>query len=70
MRIVRPSVPGTPFHIMPAAAANKSTILLRLAREGPVRARDLGDIGIPRAYLKRFCDRLLFAIVGSPRRRK
>ncbi|HET7753505.1 MAG TPA: type IV toxin-antitoxin system AbiEi family antitoxin domain-containing protein [Anaeromyxobacteraceae bacterium] len=45
------------FRIMPPHAANKTTTLLRLARKGPVRARDLDDVGIPRAYLKRLCDR-------------
>ncbi|MCK6571550.1 AbiEi antitoxin N-terminal domain-containing protein [Myxococcota bacterium] len=42
---------------MPSAAPTKTTALLRLARQGPVRARDLDDAGIPRAYLKRLCDR-------------
>lgn len=42
---------------MPPAAANKTSKLLRLARKGPVRARDLEDAGIPRAYLKRLSDR-------------
>ncbi|HET7506032.1 MAG TPA: type IV toxin-antitoxin system AbiEi family antitoxin domain-containing protein [Kofleriaceae bacterium] len=32
-------------------------MLLRLARRGPVRARDLDEAGIPRAYLKRLCNR-------------
>ena len=30
--------------------------LLRKARRGPVRARDLDALGIPRTYLKRMCD--------------
>lgn len=42
---------------MPPVPTNKSTTLLRLARKGPVRARDLDDHGIPRAYLKRLSDR-------------
>ena len=42
---------------MPSAAPSKTTALLRLARTGPVRARDLDDAGIPRAYLKRLSDR-------------
>ncbi|MBK8236821.1 MAG: type IV toxin-antitoxin system AbiEi family antitoxin domain-containing protein [Deltaproteobacteria bacterium] len=42
---------------MPPAAPTKTTTLLRLARKGPVRARDLDEAGIPRAYLKRLCDR-------------
>lgn len=39
------------------AEATKTDALLRLARKGPVRARDLDDAGIPRAYLRRLCDR-------------
>lgn len=35
----------------------KTAALLRLARKGPVRARDLDQAGIPRTYLKRLCDR-------------
>jgi len=31
--------------------------LIRLARKGPVRARDLDEPGIPRTYLQRLCDR-------------
>ena len=42
---------------MPPAAPTKTTTLLRLARKGPVLARDLDEAGIPRAYLKRLCDR-------------
>lgn len=42
---------------MPHAAPTKTITLLRLARKGPVRARDLDEAGIPRAYLKRLCDR-------------
>lgn len=42
---------------MPPAAVNRTTALLRLAQKGPVRARDLDAAGIPRAYLKRLCDR-------------
>jgi predicted transcriptional regulator of viral defense system len=38
-------------------AAKKTEVLLRLARKGPVRARDLAQAGIPRAYLRRLCDR-------------
>jgi predicted transcriptional regulator of viral defense system len=36
---------------------SKADLLVRLARKGPVRARDLDEAGIPRAYLRRFCDR-------------
>lgn len=39
------------------ATPTKTTALLRLAQKGPVRARDLDKAGIPRAYLKRLCDR-------------
>ncbi len=39
------------------AAASKIDALLRLARKGPVRARDLEAADIPRAYLRRLCDR-------------
>lgn len=42
---------------MSPVAATKATALLRLARKGPLRARDLEAAGIPRAYLKRLCDR-------------
>lgn len=45
------------FRIMPPAPSTKTDALLRLARKGPVRARDLAAAGIPRAYLKRLCDR-------------
>jgi predicted transcriptional regulator of viral defense system len=37
--------------------AHKIDALLRLARKGPVRARDLARERIPRAYLRRLCDR-------------
>lgn len=39
------------------AEATKTDALLRLARKGPVRARDLTEEGIPRVYLRRLCDR-------------
>jgi predicted transcriptional regulator of viral defense system len=42
---------------MPAVAPTKTATLIRLARKGPIRARDLDGAGIPRAYLKRLCDR-------------
>jgi len=42
---------------MPPATSTKTAVLLRLARKGPVRPRDLDDAGIPRAYLKRLRDR-------------
>lgn len=41
---------------MPAPAA-KTEALLRLARKGPLRARDLDEHDIPRAYLTRLCER-------------
>jgi predicted transcriptional regulator of viral defense system len=39
------------------AGAGKTKKLLQLARKGPLRARDLADAGIPRAYLRRLSDR-------------
>ena len=42
---------------MAASGTSKSDTLIRLAKKGPVRARDLDEAGIPRAYLKRLCDR-------------
>ena len=38
-------------------STSKTDYLVRLARKGPIRARDLDEAGIPRAYLKRLCDR-------------
>jgi predicted transcriptional regulator of viral defense system len=42
---------------MTSHGPTKTDVLIQLAREGPVRARDLDHTGIPRAYLKRLCDR-------------
>lgn len=42
---------------MTASATSKVDFLIRLARLGPLRARDLDEAGIPRAYLKRLADR-------------
>jgi predicted transcriptional regulator of viral defense system len=42
---------------MSTECTSKTDTLIRLARKGPVRARDLDRAGIPRAYLKRLCDR-------------
>jgi len=42
---------------MPTAALTKTDAVVRLARRGPLRARDLDQAGIPRAYLRRLCDR-------------
>lgn len=56
IRIVGQKRHGNPFRIM-APPASKTSALLRLARKGPVRARDLDRAGIPRAYLKRLSDR-------------
>lgn len=42
------------FSIM--RATTKVDALVRLARKGPVRARDLDGLGIPRTYLKRLSD--------------
>jgi predicted transcriptional regulator of viral defense system len=40
-----------------SSSGNRTDALLRLARAGPLRARDLDEAGIPRAYLRRLCDR-------------
>jgi predicted transcriptional regulator of viral defense system len=42
---------------MAPTGTSKTDDLVRLARKGPVRARDLDEAGIPRAYLQRLCDR-------------
>jgi len=42
---------------MPTRSQTKTAALLRMARKGPVRARDLQKAGIPRAYLRRLRDR-------------
>jgi predicted transcriptional regulator of viral defense system len=38
-------------------STSKTETLLRLARAGPLRARDLAAVGIPRTYLRRLSDR-------------
>lgn len=40
-----------------ADQSTKTAALLQLARKGPVRPRDLDEVGIPRVYLKRLCER-------------
>lgn len=40
-----------------AEKRTKYDALLRMARKGPIRARDLDAEGIPRAYLRRLADR-------------
>ena len=55
---------GYTSRIMPPSTSTKTATLLRLARKGPVRARDMDDEGIPRAYLKRLCDRGVLDQVG------
>jgi predicted transcriptional regulator of viral defense system len=40
-----------------AGAPTKAQKLLEMARNGPVRARDLQEVGIPRAYLRRMTER-------------
>ena len=65
---------GLLFRIMSPATSSKTTALLRLARKGPVRARDLEAAGIPRAYLQRLCtrglleqvDRGLYRLADAP----
>jgi predicted transcriptional regulator of viral defense system len=39
------------------SASTKTEKLLEMARKGPLRARDLEDVGIPRAYLRRMTAR-------------
>ena len=39
------------------ARSTKSDVVLRLARKGPIRARDLAAAGVPRAYLSRLRER-------------
>jgi len=59
---------------MPRKPPTKTEALLRLARKGPVRARDLDQARIPRAYLRRLCergllervDRGLYRLAGAP----
>jgi predicted transcriptional regulator of viral defense system len=58
----------------PKPAATKTEALIRLARKGPIRARDLDQAEIPRAYLMRLCargvlervDRGLYRLVDAP----
>jgi len=45
------------LRIMARVSPNKSATLLDLALGGPIRSRDLAARGIPRAYLRRLCDR-------------
>ena len=42
---------------MPGRPQTKTAALLRMARRGPIRARDLQKAGIPRAYLRRLHER-------------
>ena len=57
-----------------ATLGTKTSTVLGLARKGPLRARDLDDAGIPRACLRRLCerglleriDRDLYGLVGAP----
>jgi predicted transcriptional regulator of viral defense system len=44
--------------------ASKTNVLLRIARKGSVRARDLDTAGIPRTYLRRLCERGLLEKVA------
>ena len=56
------------------ATKTKAAALLTLAGRGPVRARDLDRVGIPRTYLKRLCedgaleqvDRGLYRLADAP----
>jgi predicted transcriptional regulator of viral defense system len=55
-------------------APTKKQLLLRLAKRGPIRARDLDDAGVPRAYLARMVgeglleqvDRGLYRLADGP----
>jgi predicted transcriptional regulator of viral defense system len=40
-----------------AFLSSKSEKLLKVAEQGPIRARDLDELGIPRTYLRRLSDR-------------
>ena len=51
VRFAGPFYRKAAFSTMPAAATTKAEALLRLARKGPVRARDLDLAQIPRTYL-------------------
>lgn len=59
---------------MPSAPYPKTESLVRLVRRGLVRARELDAAGIPRAYLRRYCDagvlehvdRGLYRLAGAP----
>lgn len=42
----------------------KTAALIRLARKGPIRARDLDEAAIPRTYLKRMTDQGVLEQVG------
>jgi predicted transcriptional regulator of viral defense system len=56
------------------SSTHKTNALVRLARKGPIRARDLDDAAIPRTYLARLCkrgvleqvDRGLYRLVDAP----
>lgn len=54
--IVGPFTSRPPFRIM-ATPQTKTSKLLEMANKGHIRARDLDDAGIPRAYLRRLSDR-------------
>jgi predicted transcriptional regulator of viral defense system len=56
IQIVGPNIFGYTFRIMPPPISTKKSTVLRLARRGPLRARDLDKVGVPRAYLKRMLD--------------
>jgi predicted transcriptional regulator of viral defense system len=56
IQIVDPKKFWYTIRTMSSAAPTKTSAVLRLARRGPLRARDLDHAGIPRAYLKRMVD--------------
>ena len=47
------------------AISQKSAAVIRLARKGPIRARDLAPLGIPRVYLGRLVERGLLTQLGA-----
>ena len=45
--------------------SQKSAAVIRLARKGPIRARELAPLGVPRAYLGRLVERGLLTQLGA-----
>ncbi len=57
LRNVILNLEGDSLRIMRLLPSSKTEALVRLARKGPIRARDLEEAGIPRTYLRRLRDR-------------